>query len=735
MKPLTFLFLLFVLPLSAQNISGIVNQYSPVTAVNCNEVQVTQPGLFAAGDRVLLIQMQGATVATANTSSFGSVTSYGDAGHYEFANVVNVVGNAVLLQFAVVNSYTPVTGRVQLIRVPQYTSPVVTAQLTCMPWNGTIGGVLVMEVSGTLTLNADIDVSGCGFRGGTQCTNPDGSCGSGYSDFFYPVSSGFGAQKGEGIAVPQNGLDGGRGAWSNGGGGGNKHNSGGGGGSNFSAGGGGGFQANFCPSTAVGGVGGYALSNTGNVVFMGGGGGCSDNNNQVGTTGQNGGGIVIIKAAAVSPNSHTIYANGISCGIIPNFIGDGAGGGGAGGSILLSIGTYNSSIGVQANGGDGGDQNTTYGSCFGPGGGGGVGVVWFSQAALPGNVSVFTTPGAAGVDLYINSQCYQQSYGAQAGASGTGELYNLVLPEGTQPGPAVDLGNDSTLCTGTVVLNAGNPGSTYQWSTGATSQTITVSNGGTYWVMVSNGGGCVSIDTIQFVAGVTVSAGADVVDCSVDSVTLSASGSATNWLWSTGATTSTTTVSANGQYWVTGTANSCNATDTVNVTLEEFVVDLGPDIVSCDSSVLLASPVSGTGYVWSTGDTSAVIAVTVGGTYSVTVSNGNCSATDGVNVDFAGSVVHVHYPNVFTPNRDGINDLFTPLTPSPAAVTLQVFDRWGVRVCATEGVNPTWDGRNADGKDVAEGVYYWIATYEIGCHETTAASNTGFVTILRTPQQ
>jgi len=65
--------------------------------------------------------------------------------------------------------------------------------------------------------------------------------------------------------------------------------------------------------------------------------------------------------------------------------------------------------------------------------------------------------------------------------------------------PVVDLGNDTTICTGvTYILNAGNPGSTYEWSTGATTQTIVADEEGTYTVTVTNDEGCSATDSRSF---------------------------------------------------------------------------------------------------------------------------------------------------------------------------------------------------------------------------------------------
>jgi hypothetical protein len=84
--PLSFvLVLLFVgltVTLQAQSISGVINIYTPVTDVSGNVVTVTDPTGFAVGDRVLLIQMQGATVNLTETDAFGDIIDYGGAGNF-----------------------------------------------------------------------------------------------------------------------------------------------------------------------------------------------------------------------------------------------------------------------------------------------------------------------------------------------------------------------------------------------------------------------------------------------------------------------------------------------------------------------------------------------------------------------------------------------------------------------------------------------------------------------------
>lgn len=65
------------------------------------------------------------------------------------------------------------------------------------------------------------------------------------------------------------------------------------------------------------------------------------------------------------------------------------------------------------------------------------------------------------------------------------------------PSPEVNLGDDILVCEGsTVTLDAGNPGASFYWNTGALTQTLTVDDGGSYSVIVTNSFGCYSMDTV-----------------------------------------------------------------------------------------------------------------------------------------------------------------------------------------------------------------------------------------------
>ncbi|MBX9853460.1 MAG: T9SS type A sorting domain-containing protein, partial [Cytophagaceae bacterium] len=102
-----------------------------------------------------------------------------NAGNHEFLQINTVSGNTITICNDIIRQYTPGMG-VQLITVPQYTGGLtVNTTLTALPWNGTTGGVLVFE-AGSVTLSADIDVSGKGFRGGDNFGGGDRSNDNGY---------------------------------------------------------------------------------------------------------------------------------------------------------------------------------------------------------------------------------------------------------------------------------------------------------------------------------------------------------------------------------------------------------------------------------------------------------------------------------------------------------------------------------------------------------------------------
>ncbi len=472
----------------ARNVTAlgtVLNDYTYITSninlgdtsisVNSGSLNVNNSTPLANGDLILIIQMQGASINTSDSVSYGNVTSYNSSGLYEFVYVKSVSGNIITLGCGTRNSYS-VSGKTQVIRVPQYTDLTISgsSSVTAPAWNGQTGGIVAVKTTNSTAINGSINVAGLGFRGGVavQTAVTFGSTG------YVSTNSTVGNTKGESIAGNFSDYDTiggryGRGAPANGGGGGDNHNAGGGGGSNgnngntwtgqgimcssctgnlawtvdpgyiangnsltnSSGGGRGGytFTSSVLPNPIdntnvnnspvppgtgnndmrreVGGLGGRPLNNSSERIFMGGGGGAGDGNNNASSSGGNGGGIVFILSNQVS-GSGNINTDGLSAANTSGGNNDAPGGGGGGGSILIDSSTV-SNISLLARGGAGGNQLITNAESEGPGGGGGGGYI-----ASPLGYSSANVNGASNGTTSSSSLVSFPANGATSGATG-----------------------------------------------------------------------------------------------------------------------------------------------------------------------------------------------------------------------------------------------------------------------------------------------------------------------------
>ncbi len=142
-------------------------------------------------------------------------------------------------------------------------------------------------------------------------------------------------------------------------------------------------------------------------------------------------------------------------------------------------------------------------------------------------------------------------------------------------GATVNLGNDTTLCTGqTLTLDAQNAGATFLWQDGSTNQILNVTTTGIYYVSVNAGGCYFSHDTIKvtFNSGsLAVNLGNDTTVCNGQPITLDATTAGATYLWSTSATTNTISANSSGTYWVQVSAGGCSARDTMILSLSNPV--------------------------------------------------------------------------------------------------------------------------------------------------------------------
>lgn len=756
------------------SIGGIINAYTPVLSFDIckNNIIVEDASSFKAGDTVLLIQMKGATIDSANTSSFGSITNYNNAGNYEFNYVKSVAGNNVELLNIITRQYDIPKGKVQLIRVPYYQNATVSSRLSCLPWDGRKGGVLVLNVKDTIFQQSDIDVSGLGFSGGKVVNTNLLSVNCFTNNYYYNSASTIAAPKGE--SVYETGIDKtrGKGKLASAGGGGLDHNSGGGGGANGGSGGLGGYQLESCGNAPFDnrGIGGSALSynNTINKIFLGGGGGAGHCNNPGGANmdGGNGGGIIIIMANYIKSNGFAIIDTGINafqCIQTPGAAcNDGSGGGGAGGTVLLSVNNFLDAASIITKGGKGGDLAIyapgTGSDRMGPGGGGGGGIVWLKQAALPGSISSNNAGGTNGTI----PQDANNPYGATPGQNGT-TLFNLTLPvDNTLFKKKIDSVKAQTnirKCSNVdfsgFVFPASTSISIWNWSLGdgTTANTQNTShaytNSGSYNIrlLVTDANGCQdsALTNLSVLVSPPPSFSLQAPDsaCLHDSVRLIASGG-DFFLWQPGSYLDTATISnpvfvadTTRTFTVIIKDTACTqATDTLSKTIK---INKLPDINAYKSNDIdcfkLDSHLSATGginYIWTpdynlSQDSSQNPLAFPNHTQTYTVfatdSLTGCRNYDTTTVFVNFKMVYIFAPKAFSPNGDGLNDCFRGIYQGDVeSIELTIFDRWGRKLFYTRNIQECWDG-TYKGKPQDPGNYVYYIRAKNECDEKTAYGN------------
>ncbi|MGZ3885032.1 MAG: T9SS type B sorting domain-containing protein [Bacteroidia bacterium] len=124
-----------------------------------------------------------------------------------------------------------------------------------------------------------------------------------------------------------------------------------------------------------------------------------------------------------------------------------------------------------------------------------------------------------------------------------------------------------------------------------------------------------------------------------------------------------------------------------------------------------------TSYLWSYSDTGltdnttdATHTYTAAGGYSVTLvayNSSGCTDTSRYNF-YINDSSGVTLPNVFTPNGDGINDVFKPIAAGMSSLKVDIYTRWGNYVYGWDQVNGYWDGHTTSGEACKTGVYFYV---------------------------
>ena len=248
--------------------------------------------------------------------------------------------------------------------------------------------------------------------------------------------------------------------------------------------------------------------------------------------------------------------------------------------------------------------------------------------ATAGLSSYLWSTGATTQSINVTAGSYTVTGTDSNGCSATSSASTVV----EYPLPTVSISGTLEFCAGlSTVLTATAGLSSYLWSNGETTQAITVTSGGSYSVTGTDSNGCSNNDSVSVTehALPTVSISGTLSFCAGANTILTASGAST-YLWSTGETTASITVSTGGSYSVTGTdANGCSALDSASVTEYSLPsVSISGTLSYCaGASTTLDAGAGFASYSWSSGETTQTISATAGN-YTVTVTDSNgCSNT------------------------------------------------------------------------------------------------------------
>jgi gliding motility-associated-like protein len=294
------------------------------------------------------------------------------------------------------------------------------------------------------------------------------------------------------------------------------------------------------------------------------------------------------------------------------------------------------------------------------------------------------------------------------------------------PPPLQDLGPDRTLCEGEAIVLLAIPNGTdaVTWSDSSTFPQLIVDAAGTYSVSVTNACGTTSDSVaITYLAPPPdVALGPDTLLCPGDTLTLIAPDPAFDIAWQDGQAGSTYDVVVGGTYVLT-LSNVCGTSeDSITVQFSETVPTLAlPDqLALCpgESVILDATLPIQAEYNWNTGATTPSIAAEAPGQYWVEVTYPCGSVKDTIEIirdEDCEADLAITFPNVFSPNGDGVNDVFTYSASTSSAVRAlegQIFDRWGNMVYRSTADPFVWDGR-FQGDILNPGVFVYVIRLSI----------------------
>ncbi len=235
---------------------------------------------------------------------------------------------------------------------------------------------------------------------------------------------------------------------------------------------------------------------------------------------------------------------------------------------------------------------------------------------------------------------------------------------------------------------------------------------GIYYDTLTTGNGCDSVTETQLTVWEKPNPGLgkDRNICEGQNIVLNP-GAFDNYLWQDSSTAQTFIASKPGTYQVTvSNLFNCKGTSRINIletaaTPKQF---LPPNSDLCAGNVLKINVPGFKSYAWSTGSTDSKIEIRSGGNYYLTATSyDDCVGYDTMTV-LEKNCIPIGIPNAFTPNNDGLNDVFRPtINMVLTEFLLHIYNRTGQLLFRTKNQGEGWDGRFKGQKlDPANYIYY-----------------------------
>ena len=285
------------------------------------------------------------------------------------------------------------------------------------------------------------------------------------------------------------------------------------------------------------------------------------------------------------------------------------------------------------------------------------------------------------------------------------------------------LQKEVSVCSGSSTSLEASGGITYHWINNTMGlDNITVSSpvaspltSTTYTVVATGEKQCFS-DTASVKVVVNpapfVKLGKDTTLCQGQSITLNAFNPNAVYSWQDGSNSPALVVKNGGEYHVKVDLNQCTASDTIIINQMAIpYFTLGKDTSICEGEQYILKPsvtINGS-FLWQDGSNRSSFSASKEGIYSLTASNECGTYTDSIVISSA--FCNILMPTGFTPNNDGLNDVFRVKYPfAVRSFHMVVYNAWGEKVFETNKINEGWDG-SFKGEPAIQGTYVWMISF------------------------